>query len=275
MKKIRELFLMIPYYLRGIVVFAIIVVIAIIVNKYTYTKPIDYWDTEIGKAQLEAINQMTEQEKQKNMQNANLQQNIVVDKTNNNINVKVKENQKVSPSQKIFNNIDNDVVFGSVDAPITIIEYSSYTCPHCQHFHIEVMPQIMQNYINTNKIKYAKRMVIQKNTILANMLPFCVDNSKKYNLLTDLFKNSNSWLKDSKKLKEIALNHGFTEETFDSCIKDTKLAQKLIDKQDKELREVSIYYTPSVFINGEMAGGGMSYEEFSKKIDKKLKELNK
>ena len=44
-----------------------------VMNKYTYTKPIDYWDTEIGKAQLEAINQMTEQEKQKNMQNANLQ----------------------------------------------------------------------------------------------------------------------------------------------------------------------------------------------------------
>ena len=57
----------------------------------------------------------------------------------------------------------DDYFFGSSNAPITIVEYSSYNCPHCLNLHNNTMASIKVNYIDKNKAKYIKRIFIQKN----------------------------------------------------------------------------------------------------------------
>ena len=45
-----------------------------------------------------------------------------------------------------------EMVLGDPDAPIEVIEYASYTCPHCASFHANQFPQIKANYIETGKV---------------------------------------------------------------------------------------------------------------------------
>ncbi len=42
---------------------------------------------------------------------------------------------------------------GKADAPVTIIEYSSLTCPHCAKFHIDTFPKVKSEWIDTGKVR--------------------------------------------------------------------------------------------------------------------------
>ena len=311
LEKLKYFYSLIPFYLRSIVVFSIIVLIAnVVVEK---TKPVDYWETELGKAQEAEMKRMIEREKLKNSQNIN--QEITVNSENNSVSVEVKELNKSSPylneterrekrevkerkiktnpkeqkekitqlkreikekNKGIFYNTGEDIIFGSSKSPVTIIEYSSYSCPHCINFHKNSMSELMKNYVEKDKIKYVKRMIPQKNTFTAVILPYCLsDKNKRYSLINDLYKNSEKWMKNKKELKKIALNNGFSEKSYNDCIKNRELAQKITDRQRKQMKEVRIFFTPTIFINGEKVSGSLSYEELSKKIDEEIKKFKK
>ena len=51
----------------------------------------------------------------------------------------------------------DDMVLGSPNARVTLIEYASAACPHCAHFHETVFPQLKANYIDTGKVFFIFR----------------------------------------------------------------------------------------------------------------------
>lgn len=46
---------------------------------------------------------------------------------------------------------------GSVDAPITMVEFLDYECPFCQRFHSETMPVLLKEYVETGKLRIVMR----------------------------------------------------------------------------------------------------------------------
>src|SRR6476620_307701 len=50
-----------------------------------------------------------------------------------------------------------DRVLGRTDAPVTIVEYASATCPHCAAFHKDVFPQLKSEFIDTGKVRFIFR----------------------------------------------------------------------------------------------------------------------
>lgn len=171
----------------------------------------------------------------------------------------------------------DDYFFGSSNAPITIVEYSSYNCPHCLSLHNNTMASIKVNYIDKNKVKYIKRIFIQKNSMLGVLLPYCAKPENRYNLVEDLYKNIDLWLdsrKQKEELKKIALKNGFTEEQFNSCIKNAKLANKIIKKQQEYARKFKIFSTPTLFINDKRITGSTSYNNIKKIIEEELARNN-
>src|SRR5436190_23420597 len=46
----------------------------------------------------------------------------------------------------------SEIALGNNNAPIMMDVYSDFQCPHCKHFHDEIQPQIVQNYVNTGKV---------------------------------------------------------------------------------------------------------------------------
>ena len=51
----------------------------------------------------------------------------------------------------------SDRVLGRADAPVTVIEYASFVCPHCADWHNQVFPQFKARFIDTGKVKLVFR----------------------------------------------------------------------------------------------------------------------
>lgn len=168
---------------------------------------------------------------------------------------------------------------GSPDAPITLIEYSSLTCPHCAHFHENTLPELKKKYIDTGKVKYIVREFPLGNLALAAaMLARCAGKDKYFPLLDAMFAKQNEWATSqggSKKLFEFVKQAGFTQESFTKCLADRDLEKKILAVQRKGNSELGVSSTPTFFVNGAKIEGSRPLAEFEKKFAPILGESEK
>ncbi len=165
---------------------------------------------------------------------------------------------------------DADKVLGEADAPVTIIEYSSMSCPHCAAFHKELLPHIKTNYIEKGIVKYTNRAFpLNEPALRAAMLTKCVDDDKYFTFTNVLFDMQDKWaftpafLED---LKKIATVGGFSPDKFDACMADKTLEDAMITSRQEATEALNINATPTFFINGVELKGHLTKEGFDAAI---------
>lgn len=160
-----------------------------------------------------------------------------------------------------------DMVLGKEDAPYTIVEYSSMTCPHCAHFHKEVLPEVKKKYIDTGKAKYIIREFPLDNVAAAAfMLARCVDGSKYFEFVDLLYANQEEWAFGGNPLpglQKFSKQVGFTEERFNQCLKDEKMLKHIEQVRNKANDDFGVKATPTFFVNGKRLDG-VTIEAFDK-----------
>jgi len=169
-----------------------------------------------------------------------------------------------------------DMALGKADAPITIYEYASATCPHCADFHTNEWPFIKKEYVDTGKARFVFReFPLDQVALAAFMLTRCAagDDTKKYHALLDtIFKTQREWAKNPREgLLKIMRMAGMDEKQFEACQSDRKLAQAIVNSARNASRDFKVASTPTFFINGRKVEGRRSIEEFRKIIDEELK----
>ena len=103
---------------------------------------------------------------------------------------------KSTQSNTILDINENDFVIGNKDAPITIIEYASLSCIHCSNFHQKTLPIILEEYVNTNKVKIIFRdFPLNYPALIGSMLLQCIDLNVRYDYLSALFLLQKNWVK--------------------------------------------------------------------------------
>ncbi len=151
-----------------------------------------------------------------------------------------------------------DIALGKADAPVTIIEYSSLSCPHCAHFHKEVLPELKSEYIDTGKVRYVEREFPLNNSAFAgSVLARCLDPTRFYAFNDLLFSRQDEWaFKEDAivPLRQFAKQAGMTDAEFDKCIDDEALQKKIIAVRNKGEKE-GVRGTPTFFINGKIYNG--------------------
>jgi protein-disulfide isomerase len=193
-----------------------------------------------------------------------------------------KESVKIETKKIIDSNLleelNFDIIFGNLQAPITIVEYSSFNCFYCVKMHNEVMNKLKREYIDTNRVKFIHRAIVNKKTIFGKMLQHCVDKKNLYKLTSDLFNTNKEWAYSENILEQLqllALKYEMDEKDFRRCIYDNKLGQSIIDRQNRDVKILAINSTPVLFINGERIAGSRSYKEIKDIINKFLEKNDK
>jgi protein-disulfide isomerase len=164
-----------------------------------------------------------------------------------------------------------DIVQGSEKAPVTVVEYFSFTCYHCANFHETVYPQIKADYIDTGKVRYITRdFPLDAVAMTAAIIARCEGNEKYPAFVNLLLKNQKDWAFSSHPLdalKEQVKQAGVTSEKFDSCLKTESLYRGVVESRKRAADRLGVNATPAFFINGERMAQGMNFQNFQDKIN--------
>jgi len=170
-----------------------------------------------------------------------------------------------------------DMSLGAKDAPVTIIEYASMTCPHCAAFTKDVFPQIKSTYIDTGKVRFIFReFPLDQVALAASALARCVakDDSNKYFAIIDILFNQQAGLQNQafETINRVGKQAGLTEAAIKACVQDDLTVQKgILADREYANQTLKIDSTPSFFINGTLVKGETSFDGFKKIIDPLLK----
>lgn len=169
-----------------------------------------------------------------------------------------------------------DMVQGSADAPIEIIEYASFTCPHCAAFHANVYPDLKADYIDTGKVRFVYREVyFDRFGLWASMIARCGGEMRFFGITDLIYEKQREWTASGdpativEELRKLAKTAGLTDEMLDECLNDAEGAQNLVGWYQANAERDEVRSTPSFLIDGEKYSN-MSFAEFKVVLDEKL-----
>ncbi|MEQ8193897.1 MAG: DsbA family protein [Rhodospirillales bacterium] len=167
-----------------------------------------------------------------------------------------------------------DRVMGNPDAPVTIIEYSSLTCPHCMAFHRDTLPELKKTYIDTGKVKLIYRdFPFGGLAMAAAMMARCAKPERYFGLLEILFRSQAEWTRGDQplaNLSRIGRLAGMPDSDVQACFQHRDLWQAIKNQAKSAEQKYQINSTPSFVINDRTVSGALPFEEFKKIIEAEL-----
>ena len=169
-----------------------------------------------------------------------------------------------------------EMMQGDEDAPIEMIEYASFTCPHCANFHADVYPKLKINYIDKGLVKFIYREVyFDKYGMWASMIARCAGPDKFFGMTDQIYRKQSVWARAESdvaivtELRKIGLLAGLDETQLGQCLQDGAKLRALVEWYSENAKRDEIKSTPTLVINGEQHSN-QSYEKLTKILDEIL-----
>jgi protein-disulfide isomerase len=168
-----------------------------------------------------------------------------------------------------------DVALGAREAPVTIVEYASMTCAHCAGFYAATFPELKSKYIDPGKVRFILReFPLDPLAAAGFMLARCAGDDKRNAIVDLLFAQQKNWAFTNKPLEALAAlikQTGMSQKTFDACLRNDDLRDKVYKVHDRAAEKFGVTSTPTFFINGKRQTGAMTPEAIEKLLDPLLK----
>ncbi|HBO17002.1 MAG: DSBA oxidoreductase [Candidatus Moranbacteria bacterium GW2011_GWE2_35_2-] len=168
---------------------------------------------------------------------------------------------------------EGDIVIGSKDTKVTLIEFSDFQCPYCQKFQ-ESVDQVLKEY--GDKITFVYKQLplvsIHPSAMSAALASECANEQGKFlEYSGKLFSEQAVWSKEAgvSRFKAYASQLGLNSGEFGKCL-DEKKYQEKIDADVAEAQAFGISGTPALFINDQFQPGVVSFEAMKEIIDAEL-----
>ena len=170
-----------------------------------------------------------------------------------------------------------EMTMGPVDAPVTIIEYASFTCPHCANFHAGPLKQLKADYIENGQVHFIYRDVyFDRFGLWASMVARCGGEDKFFGISDMIYTQQRDWTKGepteiADNLRRIGKVAGLEADTLEVCLNDQEKAKALVAWYQKNAEADEVQSTPTLIINDEKYSN-MGYDDLKAIIEKKLAE---
>lgn len=167
-----------------------------------------------------------------------------------------------------------DHVMGDPKAAVTLIEYASFTCPHCASFHLQVLPEIKKKWIDTGKVKLIYRdFPLDQTALKAAQLAECSAKDRYFAVIDMIFRSQSVWAASGNAIGELSRSlrvAGLGEEEAKACLANDAVANRVLaDYRGGEV--LGVTSTPTLFIDGQMYRGDRSVAEFDAAIGRLVK----
>lgn len=169
-----------------------------------------------------------------------------------------------------------DFSLGSPDAKVKMVEYASFTCPHCATFHATTFKELKRDYIDTGKVHFTLREVyFDRYGLWAALIARCGGEMKYFGIHDILFDKQQEWAASEnpmqvvENLKTIGRSAGLEDAAMDACLNDTANAEALIKQFQTNFEADGVEGTPTLFINGTKHGN-MAYADLKTIIEAEL-----
>jgi protein-disulfide isomerase len=159
---------------------------------------------------------------------------------------------------------------GAADAPVTVIEYASLTCPHCASFHTDVYPELKANYIDTGKIRFVMREVyFDRLGLWGGIVARCDGGARYWGFIDHLMRTQSEWTQAEDVMagfKKIGRIGGLTDEAVEACLNDQAGAKALVEQYQEYRKDPRLTGTPTLIVGDEKVENP-SYDRLAAAID--------
>lgn len=167
-----------------------------------------------------------------------------------------------------------DAVMGDPDAPVTLIEYASFTCGHCANFATDTFDELKTRFIDTGQLRFVFRdFPLDGLALRAGMLARCVEGVDYFAVIHELFASQRQWATADdpvEALQRIGQLAGLSEEAFLACMDNDDLANQIIQLRLDGEEQYNVRATPTFVLNGHVFSGALPLDEFVDRIEQQL-----
>ena len=165
------------------------------------------------------------------------------------------------------------IIIGNKDAKISIIAYESLTCSHCANFHIDVLPNLKKEYIDTGiaKIEF-RHFPLDGAAFNASKIAQC-KNDGNSDILNSLYLNQSKWIKGktiddvNENLKKFLVSEGIKVD-FDKCTTDKSIEDFVLNDRIEGVKKFKVNATPTIIINDKKFEKSLNYKNLKKFLEK-------
>lgn len=171
-----------------------------------------------------------------------------------------------------------EISMGNTDASVTVKVFSSLTCPHCASFHNKIFNNLKTDFIDKGLVRFEHyAFPLDLAALNAELVVRCqTNNDKRFKLLEEIYSKQKFWAvgsdinKINDLIKDIGLGFGLTKDKMNSCLKNSKVQDEILNERIKAQKKYKINSTPTIIVNERKYEGKIDYKTFKKIIDKNL-----
>ena len=165
------------------------------------------------------------------------------------------------------------IVIGNENAKISIIAYESLTCSHCANFHIDVLPDLKKEYIDTGiaKIEF-RHFPLDVAAFNASKIAQC-KNDGNSEILNILYLNQSKWIKGgtidevNENLKKFLVSEGIQVD-FEKCTNNKSIEDFVLNDRIEGVKKFKVNATPTIIINDKKFEKSLNYKNLKKTLEK-------
>ena len=175
-----------------------------------------------------------------------------------------------APAPSLLEIQPEDRVLGDPDAPVTIFEFASLTCPHCASFHEETLPELKAELIDTGAANLVMRhFPLDQLAMQAAIVADCVPDAQYYPFLDVLYRTQADWAQSSEPLQAVlqtAMLAGAPQDVLTACMQDEAVLNSVLSVRLRAQGELGVESTPTFFIGGVMLRGVQDFDVFAEAV---------
>ena len=176
-----------------------------------------------------------------------------------------------SPRTALAEAFTEEAVLGVADAPVTVIEYASMTCPHCAQFHANAMPTLKDEYIATGKVRLVYRdFPLDGLAVKAAMVARCGGAERYFAFVDVIYGQQQRWARSADPvaaLKQLVQVGGLAPAQIDACLADKALEEVVLQNRLTGQNEHKVNSTPTFIVNGAKQDGLDFPDEWRRLLD--------